>query len=862
MRRILLSILVAAGLSHGAGIVWNAADSANDTKWSNDANWSGGTKPGTADTAIFDATGGTKAPTIDVSPSVAQVRIAATYNRAWSLSGQTLTCGQGFSDDGVTGAHNYGNGITCNGASATFHVGSGVGTVTATACSLSLNGTTGMVLDDDKGIQIKTLSIGASAVVTHSGASAGGIVGNTGIVLYMGNSSTLTLSQLLLAYSTATSTALSLGASTAINGTGQLSVYAVGVTLTLPPLILTGTNVVYFTNSGVNNSTFNLSTFANSANQTRMFRSGATNKTTFNTRDSSITCGAFHIGSNNATGSAVYNFGASSISVGSFVGSTYVLGTDSVNMSTSKWTCGGSWTWGSNSTVGAGTSRVVFANTAKATITSANKAFYDVIDSATTGQIDSLEDSLTAHDFIIKSGKAKGLSNTFNLSGNFTWANTCSDTIFARMALHRWTFTGASPTLTLQGTGKRLLDSAQWVPKHSLYVVMDSNNTIKSFSPVRDTAPQVWTMQASRTLTVLAAADSSLSGTPTRYDTLRSSTPGTPATIAIPNVKRDSYLYVKDVTLTGFTDTCTSCVDGGGNTGWYFPPTCSTTTLIRAPTQTATVGVAITPMVHSWTGQTPDSIKVRTTLPAGLSAHPATGTISGTATDTTSMMGIMVVGYACSDSSVIYDSLRVGAVPVIVGVSRVDTIGQSGSWGHAVTWVPDSVVRIGTWPDSSALATGDTVAFHWLAKRAQAVYQWRAYGGGGSDTAWDTITIAGPTLAYAGNPLSVPVGSAITAQEPTSVLLTDSITGTVPHGLTLTKTGATMGRIAGTPDTIGAFAPWLYSWYANAKADSVRFVFSIRDTAAVSTASGGLPYRSAAYRTEYRGRAYRGSVFR
>jgi len=589
----------------------------------------------------------------------------------------------------------------------------------------------------------------------------------------------------------------------------------------------------------------------------------------------------------------------------------------------------------------------VLANAAKAIITSNNKAFYDIIDSATTGQIDSLPDSLAAHDFIIKSGKAKGLSNGLNLSGNFTWANTCSDSIFARMALHRWTFTGASPTLTLQGTGKRLLDSAQWVPQNSLSIVMDSNNTIKAFIPTRQAAAQTWVMQASRTLTELASTAYTWSGQGGVADTMRSSTSGGLARMALSAAKPCSTLYLKDMAFQGAAVTCTTgcynggndsnvvwdtlkisaiapttisglggpctltvvhgrtaggavTVDGGaatllsqGASQWRFTApahaagtvvvsatsglggtpgtatinltysaTCSTTTLIRAPTQTATVGVAITPMVHSWTGATPDSIKVRTALPTGLTAHPATGTISGTATDTTSMMGIMVVGYACSDSSVIYDSLRVGAVPVIVGVSRVDTIGQSGSWGHAVTWVPDSVVRIGTWPDSSALATGDTVAFHWLAKRAQAVYQWRAYGGGGSDTAWDTITIAGPTLAYAGNPLSVPVGSAITAQEPTSVLLTDSITGTVPHGLTLTKTGATMGRIAGTPDTIGTFRPWLTAWYANMKADSVQFTFNIRDTVAVPTASGGLPFRSAAYRTEYRGRAYRGSVFR
>jgi hypothetical protein len=480
---------------------------------------------------------------------------------------------------------------------------------------------------------------------------------------------------------------------------------------------------------------------------------------------------------------------------------------------------------------------VVFANTAKATITSANKAFYDVIDSATTGQIDSLADSLTAHDKIIKSGKIKGLSNGLNLSGNFTWANTCSDTIFARMALHRWTFTGASPTLTLQGTGARLLDSAQWVPQNSIYIVMDSNNTIKSFIPTRQAAAQTWTMQASRTLTELASTAYTWSGQGGVADTMRSSTSGGLARMALSAAKPCSTLYLKDMAFQSYAVTCTTgcynggndsnvvwdtlkisaiapttisglggpctltvvhgrtaggavTVDGGaatllsqGASQWRFTApahaagtvvvsatsglggtpgtatinltysaTCSPTTLIRAPTQTATVGVAITPMVHSWTGQTPDSIKVRTTLPAGLSAHPATGTISGTATVSAVKFAILVVGYACNDSSLIWDSLRVLRAP----------------------------------------------------------------------------------LAYAGNPLSVPVGSAITAQDPTSVAETDSITGTVPHGLTLTKTGATMGRIAGIPDAVAPLTGYmLYSWYGNLQADSVTFGFTITDTTTI-----------------------------
>jgi hypothetical protein len=69
-------------------------------------------------------------------------------------------------------------------------------------------------------------------------------------------------------------------------------------------------------------------------------------------------------------------------------------------------------------------------------------------------------------------------------------------------------------------------------------------------------------------------------------------------------------------------------------------------------------------MVHSWLHATPDSIKVRTVLPAGLTAHPATGTISGTATTRSAMAGYRVVGYACSDSSVVFDSIRVTGYPL------------------------------------------------------------------------------------------------------------------------------------------------------------------------------------------------------
>lgn len=89
--RTLLSILALVGIAQAAAIVWNAADSANDTKWSNDANWTGGTKPGTTDTAVFTSSGGSKTPTIDVSPSIAGLRIASDFGRTLTLASGTIT---------------------------------------------------------------------------------------------------------------------------------------------------------------------------------------------------------------------------------------------------------------------------------------------------------------------------------------------------------------------------------------------------------------------------------------------------------------------------------------------------------------------------------------------------------------------------------------------------------------------------------------------------------------------------------------------------------------------------------------------------------------------------------------------------
>lgn len=784
MRNSLLLVLAVALSASGAAITWNAADSATNTNWSNNANWSGGVAPGSTDTAVFDATGGSKSPTIDISPSIAAVRIASTYTRAWSLSGQTLTCSNGFSDDGATGAKNYGNGITCNGANSTFHIGA-VGTVTATACSLTFNGAN-MTHDDDKGVQFRKLILGSNVKLNCIGASGNTSYGGTPPLLVMGGGCKITVGSVLTMYPTASGRYVSGSQTTdTIVGGSTINFYVNtnSIADTISGFFTNGaatfqisdnvakSNIVRVLGMNLNVGTFADHPIANSTAST--FYNGY-----------GITCATFSSGSSVAGASNNSRFSSGYFNVGSFNGSTYNTGTIIDSMQQSSWICRGSWTNGNNHTVVPGAFRVAFANTAKATITSNNKPFYDVVDSASVGVVDSLADSITCHDLTIKSGKWKSGGQNINLSGNFAWANTCSDTIFNRMGPNYWTFTAADPVLTLQGTGKRLLDSAQWRPINSLTIVMDSNNTIKSFAPTRAAAGQRWTMQASRTLTLYMNPDYGWSGQGGTPDTMKSSTPGSYARIGLASAKACSSLVLKDMAFQNAALTCTTgCYNGGNDSNviWdtlkvsaispstiaatggpctltvvhgravggsvtvagsgasltsqtatryiftapahaagavdvvaqsglgldpgddtvtltYANP-CTATVLTRAPTQTVTVGVSITTMAHPHTGGTPDSFTISPALPTGLSLNKTTGDITGTpSVATVDMVGYAITGYACSGTSVVYDSLNIRGIPILTTLKH-----PMGRIGYA-----DTIIGSGFYTTGGTATVGGT----------------------------------------------------------------------------------------------------------------------------------------------------------
>jgi hypothetical protein len=364
---------------------WSSSGSTDLGKYTN---YSGSGPLLTTDDLVFDNTSVVNAAATS-SLDVGSVTIASTYTGIWAITGYTLTVedNTGFSDNGITGAHNYGNGITLNGASAILHIGSGIATPTAGSCALTMNGTTGMIIDNDKASAFKSLTLGASAVVTAS--STNNIFSSTGIPLTLGNSSSLTIpsgSSVLVRRSTS-GDLFSLGSGYTITDNGFIVFYpfASSIALTVPALTVggAGTGSVSFTDNtnlftGVTMQFTGTQNYG--ANTLKLYAGNIGSQLTFDFNNQSVTCGAFQPGMTVAptTGSFAINYTGSQISVSSYSSSGTYNNATTENLGTSQWTVSGGWTNGSNHIVIASTSLITFTGTGASTVTSAGKNFYDI----------------------------------------------------------------------------------------------------------------------------------------------------------------------------------------------------------------------------------------------------------------------------------------------------------------------------------------------------------------------------------------------------------------------------------------------------------------------------------------------------
>lgn len=332
------------------------------------------------------------------------ITVAAAYTGAWSISGQDLTVAAGASWDG-TGTLNLGNGLTANGASSTVHVGSGVGSVTASSCVLTLNGTTAMVFDNDKASVLwRRWIIGNNAVVTNTSGTQQLIrCASAETFLTIGTSATLTNnSALYFAYGTATGHyAWSMGAGATFNGTGLITVanYNLSAALVyIPALAYTGSGAINIvSSSSASSNEIRFTGNLTSAADVNLYlqNSSALYSYTINVNGFDISCANLNYGANGAfLSNNIINFGSGTITCTLSDGS-YIAAPVDINFQTSQWSCSGNWTYGSNHIVDPGTSQVTITNTS--TITSNGSSFYGLIINA-AGRVITLADSLTIAD--------------------------------------------------------------------------------------------------------------------------------------------------------------------------------------------------------------------------------------------------------------------------------------------------------------------------------------------------------------------------------------------------------------------------------------------------------------------------------
>lgn len=477
-----------------------------------------------ADDLVFNATS-----VVNAAATAAivcnSITIASTYTGTWALTGYTATCAAGFSDDGTTGAHNYGNGISCSGASSTFHVGSGVGTVTASSCTLTFNGTTGMIFDDDKGLLFNALVLGASAIVSVNSGQNNTRFYTTANALTMINGGRLTVDAALFFGISTNGSFYSLTGSYTINGGSNLFLHITtsSITVSLPALTYTGTGrlIVQQNNSVTDcvcNQTGNLTL---SGDYSPVNSNGGSTRFTYNTNGNSISCKKMWHGNNVVASSMIINWGASAISTSNYDATIYGGVGTTENFGTSAWACSGAWTNSATTTYNSETS--VITITAACTFTSAGKTIYNLTHNA-AGSTLTLSGAMSCNTLTISAGSFTTAANNLTASGNLTLGGT-NITLGANV-----TMTGSGRTIAITAAGT--------VTTTACVLILQNATTLnlgtRTISRLQCTGGYTYTFTAGSsvlTITNYTAGDwRQGSGT----TTWRSSIPGTQYRIAAP----------------------------------------------------------------------------------------------------------------------------------------------------------------------------------------------------------------------------------------------------------------------------------------------------------------------------------------
>jgi len=394
--------------------------SSSSTDMNNTANYSGSGSFATDD-LVFDATSVVNAAaTANIACN--SITITSGYSGTWALTGYTATLAGGdFSDEGITGNHAYGNGITLNGSTAMYHTGTGGSAKSASSCVLTFNGTGGVTFDDDKQSTIKQVVLGedVSLTVTSSQFST---ANSTGSNVIFGDNSTFTTNATNYFAGSDGNYFFTIGSGVTLNGSGSwhCRVYSAATTK-LPAITYTGTG--YWALGAAANDRVSAINFDGAFNigTCTLYMgavTGATNvTTTIDTKNFAITCGQFYLGyTSGSTNRSLISLGSSAISCTSISGGGCTAAA-TIDLGSSATTCAGSYTANGSATYTVDTSAVTITNTS--TITCNGKTpFHDLTINA-SGKTITLADALvTDGDLVLTAGTLNQAAKAITVGGN------------------------------------------------------------------------------------------------------------------------------------------------------------------------------------------------------------------------------------------------------------------------------------------------------------------------------------------------------------------------------------------------------------------------------------------------------------
>jgi len=538
--------------------------------------WSPATPSGFTGDVVLVFSSGSVAATSGGNLSVKSVTTSSGYSGAWSMGTYTLTTNGNAYFDG-TGALTFGNAVTVNGASSTFHIGSGIGTLSASSCNVTITGTTSATLDNDKGgvPTFASLSIGASAKVTNTSGARTILYGAT-TPLTIGTNAQFTNTIRLDDVITGSGYFIKFGTSATFSNSSEFYYYIGGSSIidSIPAITISGSGSISIKDwTPLTGWTVVLNGNIITSNDLNITTHNAASTGTFNFNNKNVTCGNLNTGIANASNTGIFNFGNGTFTIYELTGTFNAAGTIRDSLKNSTWNCSHNWTYGSNHKIYPGGSTVNFTGATKSIVTAIDTihSFYNVNVNKSSAAVCTLSGTTRLKCY----GEFKATAGKVYLPCSlscYSYTNLTTDTLSNPKPKYIQTSFYRSSTAVKSDTSSTYFTDAVSHDIHS-----DTSYTLSRFVIQQGTANWQTGAKILRYYLPIASKSTHISGelfeidsawdiegTLGNLDTLVSSTPGSRFILRLSVDDTLRYIAFKDCS-SKTAILCDSCADLGNN---------------------------------------------------------------------------------------------------------------------------------------------------------------------------------------------------------------------------------------------------------------------------------------------------------